>query len=181
MQIIQIRNIITLKFIAISLVFIAITGCSGFELGPPANDDEERGRLNEGGFLFGERGVSLTDLGRATAQTGSGGIGVNAFLWRATLDTLSFLPLASADPFGGVIITDWYSPPEINGEERFKINVLIMDQRLRADAIRVSVFRQKRSGETWIDAEINPNTEIGFENAILTTAREMWLDSDAAP
>ena len=56
-----------------------------------------------------------------------------------------------------------------------------MDQRLRADAIRVSVFRQIRSGETWIDSEINPNTEIGFENAILTTAREMWLDSDATP
>ena len=65
---------------------------------------------------------------------GGGGIGVNSFLWRASLDTISFMPLSSADPFGGVIITDWFAPPETGGQERFKLTVFILDQTLRADA-----------------------------------------------
>jgi hypothetical protein len=69
------------------------------------------------------------------------GIGVNSFLWRASLDTLNFMPLASADPFGGVIITDWYSDPT-TPNERFKATVYILDTRLRADALNVSIFRQ---------------------------------------
>src|SRR5580704_11818711 len=72
---------------------------------------------------------------------GGGGIGVNAFLWRGALDTLSFMPLSSADPFGGVIITDWYAPADTNGE-RFKATAYILGRELRSDGIRVSVFRQ---------------------------------------
>src|SRR5262245_8131754 len=79
--------------------------------------------------VFGPEGLSLAALGAGNQPQqdtgGSGGIGVNSFLWRASLDTVSFMPLLSADPFGGVIITDWYSPPESPGE-RFKLNIYIL-------------------------------------------------------
>lgn len=102
-------------------------------------------------------------------------IAVNGFLWRATLDTLVFMPLASADPFGGVIITDWYSPPETPAE-RFKVNVYILDRRLRADGLRVAVFRQRRDGATWIDTAVNAETALNLENAILNRARQMRME-----
>ena len=106
-----------------------------------------------------------------------GGIGVNAYLWRASLDTTSFMPLASADPFGGVIITDWHSPPE-TPNERFKITVYILDRQLRADGIKVSVFRQQLSpSHTWADASVGTDTAAKLENAILTRARQLRMDS----
>lgn len=112
--------------------------------------------------------------GEEESQSG-GGIGVNSYLWRASLDTLSFLPLASADPFGGVVITDWYSPPE-TPDERFKVNLYILGRELRADGLRVSVFRQVRQGQDgWADAQVDPETATQLENAILSRAREMRL------
>ena len=104
-------------------------------------------------------------------------IGVNGYLWRATLDTLSFLPLASADPYGGVIITDWYANPEAPNE-RFKVTVYILDARLRADGLNVAVFKQNKdaSGQ-WIDAPSASQTETDFENAILTRARQLKLSN----
>ncbi len=103
-------------------------------------------------------------------------LGVNEFLWRATLDTLSFMPLASADPFGGVVLTDWYSAPE-TPNERFKVQVFILDKNLRADAIRLNVFRQERSASTglWGDAPVTQDTKIKLENAILTSARQLRI------
>ncbi len=103
------------------------------------------------------------------------GVGVNSFLWRASLDTMSFMPLASADPYGGTIITDWYANPEVQNE-RFKATVYILDQHLRSDALRVSVFRQVRgTGGNWADAASDPRTATKLENAILMRAREMRI------
>ncbi|HVK79942.1 MAG TPA: DUF3576 domain-containing protein [Verrucomicrobiae bacterium] len=110
----------------------------------------------------------------ARAAGAEEGIGVNSFLWRASLDTLNFMPLASADPFGGVIITDWYSDPT-TPNERFKATVYILDTRLRADALNVSIFRQQQQGGAWVDATVDPDTEIQIENAILTRARQLRL------
>jgi len=103
------------------------------------------------------------------------GVGVNGYLWRAALDTLRFMPLASADPFGGTIITDWFSPPE-TPSERFKANVYILDRQLRADALRVSVFHQTRdkTGQ-WVDAGVDAATNGKVENAILSRARQLRL------
>ena len=103
---------------------------------------------------------------------GGGGVGVNSLLWRASLDTVSFMPLVSADPFGGVIITDWYTPPATPGE-RFKVNVYILGRALRADGIRASVFRQQDMGGQWVDAPVALNTATDLENAILTRARQL--------
>jgi hypothetical protein len=104
-------------------------------------------------------------------------IGVNGYLWRATLDTLSFMPLASADPYGGVVITDWYSNPE-QPNERFKTTVYILDARLRADGLNVAVFKQTRDGAgNWVDSPTAAQTETDIENAILTRARQLRLSN----
>ena len=125
------------------------------------------------GGLFGPGGLTL--FGGKEEIPQGGGIGVNSFLWRASLDTISFMPLASADPFGGVIITDWYSPPEAR-EERFKITVYILGRELRADDIRAAVFRQRQDvGGAWIDAAVEQRTTVDLEDAILTRARQLRI------
>ncbi len=103
------------------------------------------------------------------------GIAVNEYLWRASLDTLSFMPLQSADPYGGLIITDWYSEPSTPGE-RFKVQVYILDKTLRADGLRVTVFRQQQQvGTGWTDSAVTSETRIKLENAILTRARQLRI------
>ena len=104
-------------------------------------------------------------------------IGVNGYLWRATLDTLSFMPLQSADPYGGVIVTDWYTNPE-KPDERFKCTVYILDSRLRADGLNVAVFKQnKDAAGNWIDTPHADQTETDIENSILTRARQLRLSN----
>ena len=133
----------------------------------------------------GRRAVELAaavigddDRGRPDIH-GAPGIGVNSYLWRASLDTVSFMPLSSADPFGGVIITDWYTPPE-SPSERFKMNVYILGRQLRADSVRVAVFRQEQGGENaWQDSTIKSDTSVALENQILTRARQLRIASAA--
>ncbi|MEA1649621.1 DUF3576 domain-containing protein [Nitrospirillum sp. BR 11164] len=99
---------------------------------------------------------------------------VNAFLWRASLDTIGFLPLVSADPYTGVIITDWYSPPSTPGE-RFKINLYVLDSTLRADGVRVTVFRQVDQNGQWRDATVAAETNSQLEDTVLTRARQLRI------
>ncbi len=99
-------------------------------------------------------------------------IGVNSFLWRASLDALSFMPLLQADSSGGVIITDWYANPS-NPNERMKVTVSILDRDLRADALRVAASRQVAQGGTWVDAPVQAATVQKLEEIILTRARDL--------
>ncbi|MBR0644385.1 DUF3576 domain-containing protein [Plastoroseomonas hellenica] len=116
------------------------------------------------------------DRGGAGGDSGSG-LGVNAYLWRATLDTLSFMPLASADPFGGVIITDWYTPAASPGE-RFKATAYVLGRQLRSDGIRVSLFRQIRGANgQWSDAPVSTGTGAELEDRVLARARELRSQS----
>jgi hypothetical protein len=101
---------------------------------------------------------------------------VNAFLWRATLDTLAFMPLASADPFGGVIITDWYAPPSAPGE-RFKATAYVLGRQLRSDGVRVQVFRQQLRGNQWVDAPASNAVNSEMEDRVLARARELRSQS----
>ena len=106
-------------------------------------------------------------------------IAVNAFLWRASLDTVGFMPIASADPFGGTIITDWYQMPD-GPAVRYKLNVVILDRVLRADGVRVTVFKQvKDSYGQWLDTRVDGKMGADIENAILTRARQMRITSSA--
>jgi hypothetical protein len=121
-------------------------------------------------------GGGLFTSGKPTQQA-SLGVGVNAFLWRASLDTVSFMPISSADPFGGVIITDWYAPPE-TPTERFKVNLFILDKELRAVAVKASLFRQIQANDGhWVDAQIDPKAASDLENTILIRARQLRISS----
>jgi len=111
---------------------------------------------------------------RAAAQAPAPNMGVNSYLWRASLETLNFMPLAQVDPFGGVIVTDWYASAEAPNE-RFKANVYILDTNLRADALKTSIFKQTRSGSGWTDASVDADTARQIENAILTRARQLYI------
>lgn len=105
-------------------------------------------------------------------QEADAGLAVNKYLWRGALETLGFMPLASADPFGGVIVTEWYSPPTTT-DERFKATVYVLGRQLRSDGVKVALFRQVRDGVQWADAPVNPTTATDIENKILARAREL--------
>ena len=142
------------------------------DFNPKIQSDSDPSTLTLMSALFGGGGSGQNNGGAA-------GVGVNSFLWRASLDTVSFMPLASADPFGGVIITDWFSPPE-TPDERFKVNVFILGRDLRADGVRASVFHQRKdAGAQWIEAPVDANTATDLENAILTRARQIRLSAVA--
>ncbi|MGE5548180.1 MAG: DUF3576 domain-containing protein [Solirubrobacterales bacterium] len=124
--------------------------------------------------IFGPEGL----FGDKKKGAGEGvGLGVNSFLWRASLDTLAFMPIATADPFGGTIITDWYQLPE-TPSERYKLNVFILDRALRADGVKVSVFKQARDATgQWVDVKVEPKMAGDLENSILTRARQLRIVS----
>lgn len=116
----------------------------------------------------GGRDRPRADLAAAQVNT----IGVNSYLWRAALETVSFAPLLQADSAGGVIVTDWYANPQ-NPGERVKMTVTILDQDLRADALRVAASRQVAQGGGWVDAPVQAATVQKLEDIILTKARDL--------
>ena len=137
---------------------------------PQTDEQDRKARI---GKLSGEDGIVLSGSDKKN-DAGTNPLGVNSFLWRASLDTIAFMPLASADPFGGVIITEWYEDPNSTGE-RFKINILILDRQLRADSLKATLFKQKKDEKTgnWRDAPVDPATSRKLEDTILTRARQL--------
>ena len=114
-------------------------------------------------------------LARSLDEDVTSALGVNGYLWRAALDTLSFMPMAQVDSAGGVIISDWYINPDVP-EERLKITVYILDRALRADGLRVEVFRQEYSMGSWANASVKAGTALQIEDAILTRARQLRIE-----
>lgn len=112
------------------------------------------------------------DIPLQLAPSRTTSIGVNSYLWRAAIDTVSFAPLLQADSSGGVIVTDWYANPRSPGE-RVKLTVSILDQDLRADALRVAASRQTMQNGAWIDAPVSAATVQKLEDIILTRARDI--------
>lgn len=163
---------------AITLIaLLGLAACDSAKTRPVADDEYQdyRTKGGEKGKMFGDQGLVLgigKGAGNAGQADGGGALGVNAYLWRGALDTLAFMPLASADPFGGVIITDWYQPPSGNGE-RFKATAYILGRQLRADGVKISMFRQVAQGGQWVDAPISATTTSEIENKVLARAREL--------
>ncbi len=156
---------------------LGLTACGPAKVRPVADDEYQdyRTKGGEQGKLFGDQGLAIgigKGAGGPRPEEGGGALGVNAYLWRGALDTLAFMPLSSADPFGGVIITDWYQPPA-GGGERFKATAYILGRQLRADGVRISVFRQVAQGGQWVDAPVSPTTTSEIENKVLARAREL--------
>ena len=163
-----------LSFLAPLLVgVVALTACESYEAGVASTGGDKSGHEefldgSKRKTIFGEGGLSLFGDEKQGEDSG-----VNVFLWRASLDTVSFMPVNSADVFGGVILTDWHSSAEAPNE-RFKLNVYILGRTLRADGLRVAVFRQifTRNGQ-WTDATVPVETKTKIEDSILTRARQL--------
>ena len=165
-----------MRLFAVLLSFAALSACAEttvehkypekvrgrYEMPSKSNEAERNDKLFSGGIKF------FSDDDKEAK------IGVNSYLWKASLDVLSFMPLASADPFGGVIITDWHQTVPT---ERFKMNVLILTKTLRADGLKVSVFKQvlNKKGQ-WVDAPASADVAVQTENAILTKARALYAN-----
>ena len=157
---------------------LTLSACGGIESEakyPTGADRASTGGndiYSEAPSVFGKGGLEL--FNSKSKKSDGSGVVVNTYLWRAALDTVSFMPLASADPFGGTIITDWYSAPE-SPNERTKLNVFILGSDLAVSSLSVKVFRQVKSGGNWKDATVAKETAIKLEDAIFTRAREMKI------
>ncbi len=172
----SLRRPVTLAAFAL----LTLSACGVLKSRPVADNEYQDYRTKGGdqGKLFGDQGLAIgigKGAGGSRSEEGAA-LGVNAYLWRAALDTLSFMPLANADPFGGTIITDWYQPPS-SGGERFKATAYILGRQLRADGVKVSIFRQVAQGGQWVDAPVNPTTTSEIENKVLARARELRSQS----
>ncbi len=169
------------------LGFLVLFGCSYLPSGGERADtrDEKEKRLAESGTIFDEGGIfegAAFNVGSQRIGPGQGGgsIGVNSYLWFASLETIDFLPISQVDPFGGVILSDWHSPTK-TPDERVKLNIFINGKALRSDAIRVAMFREVRQNGDWISTENDPSTVRKIENAILKRARELRLQTIGSP
>jgi hypothetical protein len=134
---------------------------------PETNNLPPQQQGASGGLLSFVKGSTASSSAPAANS-----IQVNAYLWRASLDTLAFMPLVSADPFGGVIITDWYVPPA-TPNERFKADAYILSPKLTANALTVTVFHQIQQNGQWVDAPVDPATANGLEDRILERAADL--------
>ena len=163
------------KYLSVVVAALMLTACGSdpekakptVEAPPPvatktANDSGVFGWFGSGGSVVEKK---------------KGGVSVNAYLWRASLDALSFMPMEETDPFGGTIKTGWYTPAA-TPNERLRVAVFILDARLRADALRVSVFKEaKNSSGSWVDATVDPDTTTKLENLILDKARALKIQA----
>jgi hypothetical protein len=163
------KNIFTLSIL---LLLIACGSVKSDTTNYPKNHEDARRESR--GKITGEDGLNVFG-GKEKDDDNGAGLGVNSFMWRATLDTLSFLPITQADPFGGTVVTDWYEDPNAQGE-RFKINAYILSEKLRSDGIRISVFKQKLDEKLgWRDEKVAESTASDLEVAILTRARQLRI------
>lgn len=197
----EMSNVISRLYFCLSCAFL-LAACGNVDVRPTDAGAERQSGTSR---LGGEAGLFNLSLFGGGGSGGDGtALGVNSFLWRASLDAISFMPLASADPFGGVIITDWYSAPDAP-DERFKVTVYILGRQLRSDAVRAQVFRQARGSAAatilararqpagqrqparpvpvrggpadWVDVPVDQATPGELENAILTRARQLRIAS----
>mgnify|MGYP001463064057 CR=1 FL=1 len=137
-------------------------------------------RLQSGGGLLGKGGLSIDGLlngkQNQNLETSSFSMPVNVFLWKGALETLSFMPLNSADPIGGTILTDWYSNSD-NQNERCKLNVFILGKKLTTQNLKVTSFCQEFKNQIWVNQDIDSNNNTKIENAILNKAKKLKLQS----
>ncbi len=137
-------------------------------------------RLQSGGGLLGKGGISFSGIlenkDDRSVSSQSVNMAINVFLWRGTLETIDFMPISSADPLGGVIITDWYSTSD-NEKERCKLNVFISGKDLKTENLKVTSFCQEFKDEIWVGKKVNQEKNIQIENAILNKAKKLKIQS----
>ena len=153
---------------------------SGTVFDPALNKEmamsDAENRLRTGGGLFGKKAGIGGTFGENKSNNAFSSIGmpINPYLWKGSLETISFMPLSSADPFGGIIITDWYSDGQtIN--ERCKINIFIKGLELKTSNLKVNTFCQSFENNRWIDLPTSASQSAQLENAILNKAKRIKL------
>lgn len=167
------------SLITLILTASLLTACGGSLEAPdpnPSPADAPKGP----GLFSGESGNLLDSFRDKPGENGGAGgrLGVNGYLWRASLEAVSFMPLASADGNTGVIITDWHTNPS-QPNERIKANVLILGKTLRPQGLKVSLFKQMKEGGEWVDTPVAEGTERKLEDTILTKARALRVQDQA--
>lgn len=162
----------TYKHSLVLSIFLPLLVACGNSKAPDANP-MPHDSLKGPGMFSGDSG-NLLDAFRDDDDTAQGGatIGVNGYLWRATLDTISFMPIKQVDSAGGVIATDWLTNTDTQ-TERYRMNVVIKGRKLRGDGVSVNVFTQKREGVDWVDVPTAEKTEASLQDTILTRARSL--------
>jgi hypothetical protein len=155
-------------------IFSGLTACSGVqskaEYPTSRYPGDKEANYGQRQSIFGKGGLNL--FGGHKDEDKATGITVNAYLWRAALDTISFMPIDKADPFGGTILTQWYSSPNMPNE-RAKVNIFIIGKELRTDALKVTLFRQVVQNNMWVNVAIDPATATQLEETILNRARQL--------
>ena len=183
------------KLLSVFLAAAVLSGCGSdpekpqptADVPPPApSSTAESGDTGVFGWL-GVSGDSSTPSTSSSSSSSSSsglkpedrkGVAVNAYLWRSSLDSLSFMPMEQTDTFAGIIKTGWYTPPS-TPNERLKVSVFILDTRLRAEAVRVSIFKEaKKPAGEWATATVDPETVTKLENVILDRARQLKIQSE---
>ena len=156
-----------MRSILFACFFLVLTACSG---SAPTNTNKDMGN---GSFLTGkaEQGVSFSDFGKLMGSN-TGGLPINALLWRASLDIVSTIPIDDVDTYGGTIITEWYSLAN-SPNERIKMTFFVLDLELRSDAIRVQVYVQRQENGVWVDGGTDSALGRKLEELVLTRAREI--------
>ena len=174
------------NFLVLTLSFLILTSCSIFETDedgpgvdsdgykyPESNRDRRRAKR---GKLTGPDGLNLFGAEQAAASNDIVG-GVNSYLWKASLDVISFMPISSADAIGGIIITDWYEDSSARGE-RMKANIRITSKELKASGLKVSLFRQALRAGRWQNVKTSRDLEIKLEDKILSRARDIRIEDE---
>lgn len=169
----------TIIFCGMLFLLAACGGFGGSKTSPTDTRDHKDKKLEKYGTIFDDGGLfagaNVVIGGQRVGPGETGGVAVNAYLWRATLQSLSFMPLQQVDPFGGVILTEWHSPPD-KPDERIKLNVFIIGKALRSDALQVTLFRETlNSSNNWQTSPTNEDTARRIENSILEKARQLRL------
>ena len=155
---------------------------SGTKFNPAINKEvalqDAETRLQTGGGLFGKKGMSLESLITTSddenVQGGMVSMPVNQYLWKGALETINFMPLSSTDPFGGTIITDWYTSLE-KENERCKLNIFINGSEFKSQNLKVTSFCQIYKNDKWLSIKNDPENNIKLENAILNNAKKLRL------
>lgn len=174
---------VTAHIAAIGLVVVAgagLSACSSWKNIQTEAPEVNPTDMPKGpGLLSGESGNLLDAFkgsGNGQATEANTNIGVNIYLWRAALESIAFMPITQADSNGGVIVTDWYSQPN-QQDERVRANILILGKSLRAEALKVTLFRQQRVGNEWKDVVVSLATTTALEDTILTKARALKVQT----
>ena len=161
----------------------AIIERSGTKFNSATNKDvamrDAQTRLQTGGGLLGSGGISVDGIlnqDKSKESVGTYGMPINSYLWRGALETINFMPLNSADPIGGTILTDWYSTGN-NENERCKLNIFITGNELKTQNLKVTSFCQEFKNQKWVNKTVDESNNLKIENAILNQAKKIRLQS----